>query len=284
MKCKLFNQIQRLFCSQAEVEPFPAKDDFQRHYREVFGGIVDKYLISYEEGDGENPYRLIVYIDAENDIDWIIKNEKATLSPEILQKRSLSLAKLDIAQSTPCLNLTDSVIMTFKKMLGAGYDAALHDNFEVVDPIIDQALQFIRERNREQGRFWVLLSSTLLVSLSCIVVGKLIMMHCCHEEWLLGILMGILGAYISIWSRYGKLDLTGLAMKQLYIWESFTRIFSGAIFSAFGICLLKSEILFQDFVHEHLTFGCMIIGFIAAFNERFIPSIVEKIAKNEEDE
>ena len=110
------------------------------------------------------------------------------------------------------------------------------------------------------------------------------MMHCCHEEWLLGILMGILGAYISIWSRYGKLDLTGLAMKQLYIWESFTRIFSGAIFSAFGICLLKSEILFQDFVHEHLTFGCMIIGFIAAFNERFIPSIVEKIAKNEEDE
>ena len=53
--------IKRKFCKERWEEPY---DDNQRRYRETFG-IVDKFLLNYV---GE---KFIVFIDRDNDIDWV---------------------------------------------------------------------------------------------------------------------------------------------------------------------------------------------------------------------
>jgi len=73
------------FATQAE-DKFPAKDEHQMAYRKEFGNIVDQYLIFYknEEFNGKH-YKSIVFIDSENDIDWI--DDGDNLSEDEMKKR-----------------------------------------------------------------------------------------------------------------------------------------------------------------------------------------------------
>mgnify|MGYP007093436052 FL=1 len=93
-------------------------------------------------------------------------------------------------------------------MLGAGYESALYGNFDSVQSWIDQALLFLKARNKEQSRFLILLVSTF------IVVMSLIAGYFCDvfsDEQIVGLELGVLGSYVSIWSRFGKMNMTGLA-------------------------------------------------------------------------
>lgn len=60
------------FITKTLEEQYPPKDSYQREYRQKFGGIIDKYLIYHSEDDNEE---VLIYIDTENDVDWIIKKE-----------------------------------------------------------------------------------------------------------------------------------------------------------------------------------------------------------------
>lgn len=51
---------------------------------------------------------------------------------ELIKERDKWLANLNIAQASPCLNLSEKNIMKFKIMLGAGYESALYGNFDSV--------------------------------------------------------------------------------------------------------------------------------------------------------
>ena len=259
-------------------EMYPAKDDYQREYRGYFGNIVDKYLIWHEK-DGEK--QLIIYIDVENDIDWIDKREEI-LSPEEQQKMDECLNMLDIAQSKPYVNLSDVSILNFKKMLGTGYNAALHHHYDLVQPVINEAVNFLKQRNREEARILFLKSTSAIVFFS-LLIFCISFFHTAsmYKEWYSGIIMGILGAYISIWLRYGRVYMIGLSSKELYYLESAARLLSGAVFAIVGVLLLKCGFLFKDLTENHMLYSCGLIGFIAGFNERFIPSIAEKMVKNE---
>lgn len=57
------------FNKQDSDEFYPPKDEYQRKYRQAFEGVVDKYLIHH--CDDENA-KILIYIDPENDIDWIM--------------------------------------------------------------------------------------------------------------------------------------------------------------------------------------------------------------------
>lgn len=250
---------------------YPAKDEYQVMYRKEFEGIIDKYLICHESDDRR---KLIVYIDAENDIDWIIKDEQH--DEERDKKRQAYITKLDAAQAFPVSNLSDSNIVRFKIILGAGYNAALHDNYELVQPSIDKALNFIKERNMEESRYLILSCSTLLILifiLLSLIIGSLYFIH--YKEWIIGILLGITGAYVSIWNRSGKMDLTGLGTKRIHYLEAFARLFCGGIFAYIGMLLIKSNLLSS--IYTQTNAFMYIITFIAGFNERFIATIIEHI-------
>lgn len=141
-------------------ELYPPKDEYQKKYRQAFDGIVDKYLIYHCEDENA---KILIYIDLDNDIDWIMKKDPLDGNEELNQERNKWLANLDIAQASPCLNLSEKNIMKFKIMLGAGYESALYGNFDSVQSCIDQALLFLKARNKEQSRYIILSVSTTIV-------------------------------------------------------------------------------------------------------------------------
>ena len=276
MVCKkTFKFIMVWFKKKTLAEKYPPKDDFQQKYRESFGGIVDKYLIYFCEDDDEN---MVIFIDAENDVDWIVKKDPLT-SDEDQKKKMEYLARLDVAQASPCLNLSERNIMKFKIMLGAGYEAALHGNFDVVQPTIDQALKFLKDRNKEQGRFLMLIDSTIIILVGLGMVG---FTGLWKNDWVDGCALGVLGAYVSVWSRSGNTNLSGLSSTCIYLLEAFARLFCGAIFAFMAMLLLDTGLVLKDCA-DNWAYHC-IIGFIAGFNERFVPSIIEKVTSETNNE
>ena len=106
----------KLFAITPE-EKYPAMNNIQKEYREEFGGIVDQYLISYSSDRKEKPdgYHRIVYIDADNDIQWRVEKED-TLTEEDQKSRNQAMSKLRIAQSLPVQNLSHEEIINYKKI------------------------------------------------------------------------------------------------------------------------------------------------------------------------
>ena len=187
--------------------------------------IKDKYLIEYELEDAptqENPKRkigYIVFIDYQNDCDW--KDErnhnKIFDGEEGRKKFAKAICDLNVAHATPCNNLSEEEILIFKKMIGAGYALALNGEFESIPPLIEKATEYLRLRNKECARKYFLVSSGL-VAMAVIIFwlcAKFWLQLSCLD-WITGICMGILGSFVSIWTRYGQMALTGLSSRCLH--------------------------------------------------------------------
>lgn len=268
------------------ADKYPALDENQQKYREEFGNIVDKYLIYYDTRRDEqhlDAYHRIVYIDAENDVDWQVDGEE--LREEEMKSRQSAISKLDVAQALPVQNLSEREILTYKKLLGSGYNLALSGNFEDVENVIDEAMQYRNDRNKEKSRWLLLASATVYLILIVIVCG--LSVHCLevnpHFEIIIGTIMGAVGAYVSIWSRYGKLDMTGLGAKSLHYLESFSRMLIGAIFAFVLLAALKSGIVFSGLIDcEHVLPVSLVLGFFAGFSEKFVPSVLESFVHKSE--
>lgn len=270
----IYSKWNNVFSVKAE-DKYPAKDAHQEEYRREFGNIVDQYLIYYDSNEEEN-FREIVYIDAENDIDWFIIGDKA--SKEDKQIRHKYIAKLDTAHAASVQNLSKEEIINFKKILGVGYSAALHCNWDKVDTAIANAIEYKDARNKERSRKMLLSSASLYLSI--LVIAFLLFIHNVtkhpHMDMFWGILMGALGSYVSIWMRYGKMDLTGLGTPSLHYLESFARILIGVIFAIVLIFAVKSGIILNNFlngVDERILFS--LVGFCAGFSEKLVPTVME---------
>lgn len=267
---------------------YPARDKQQIKYRAEFGDIVDKYLIYYDsdrDDNHPNAFHRIVFIDADNDIDWFEDGNDA-LTEEQIVERNRNIAKLDVLHSAPTQNLSSDEVFTFKKMLGSGYSAALSGDTVTVDYAIQEAEKYRNDRNKERSRWLLLTAATfyLLVIATLYVLFLHYMKEHPHFELFTGIVMGAVGSYVSIWSRYGKLDMTGLGTRWLHYLESMARMVIGAIFAFVIICALKSGLVFTDLTNsEHLLCLYIVLCFIAGFSEKFVPSVLESFINKKED-
>lgn len=271
----------KLFAITPE-EKYPAMNNIQKEYREEFGGIVDQYLISYSSDRKENPdgYHRIVYIDAENDIQWRVNDQ---LSEEDQKNRNQAMSKLRIAQSLPMQNLSHEEIINYKKILGMGYNAALINDWPEVDVAIREAEKYRNGRNKERSRYILLTAATFYVLL--FGVAYAVAWYCCKwkETCMIGMMMGAVGAYVSIWTRYGKMDLTGLGTKSLHHLEAFSRILIGVIFALLVVFMQNSGIIFGNIGNTSDTICLLaILGFCAGFSEKWIPSILERFMSDSE--
>lgn len=270
-------------------DKYPALDDDQRKYRSEFGNIVDKYLIYYRnDADEKNePYKRIVYIDVENDIDWDERGDDPKNPPteEMKKQRLAALSKLNVEQAMPVQNLSEEEIFTFKKLLGEGYNAALSYNFEQVEMAIREAEKYRSDRNKERSRWLLLTAATLFLFL--LVMGYILFVVCTehpHFELISAVFMGAMGSYVSIWSRYGKMDMTGLGTRWLHYLEAVSRMGIGAIFAFVIICALKSGLVLQELNNgAHLLSLYMALGFVAGFSEKFVPSVLESFVYKSEN-
>ncbi len=275
--CKaLFNCISNCF---KKKEPYVDPD--RVFYRNFFN-IIDDYLIEYcieqEEGE-EKETGYIVYIDPENDIDWKDTRTKKDWTPDEKKKWAQSIAKLNDAHAEPTGHLSFETIRAFKLKIGAGYVLAMNRSFDEIDKVITEALRFLRHRNAEKSRQLFLTYSTICV---LIILGLWIWnteVKVVYEDWALSLFFGTLGSYFSIWTRYGKLVMTGLSTKILHFLETLTRLIIGAISASVLILAVRCGIILPKMAETAPLWFFGLVGFAAGFSERMIPSLMEKLSK-----
>lgn len=270
-----------MFNSQDHKPDLKAKDCSQQTYREFFR-IKDKFLIHCEIDD-ENKTGFIVFIDSDNDLDYLDKRDHKDWKENEKDQLSQSIAQLQIAEATPHLNLSEDQVLAFKRRLGGGYVMALHRNFGGVDGIIRDAVTFLLQRNREQARI-MFLESAGVVALAVAVASMAMYCHGLSNKWLFGIAFGVLGAFTSIWTRYGRQSMTGLATRWLHYLESASRLFIGAVFGVVAMFAIKCGLLFSGIEQDIEVFAYSLTSFAAGFSERFVPSLIEKFINNEDAE
>lgn len=258
----------------------PIIDQNRKDYQKFFGvEESEQYLIYYTmDEDAKTGY--IVFIDNENDLDYIDKRDKSTWNPAEIQSFQRCLGKLQQAEASPTLNLSHKQILAFKQILGRGYLQILEKDFSEVDTVIKDALQYLRQRNIEAARE-LFLTCAGTIALVAAIAGLILYFTGNRNVWLYGILFGILGAFVSIWTRYGKEEMTGLASRSLHYMESISRLFVGAIAAVIIMFAIRSGLMLAIGESSNLFFIYCVFGFAAGFSERLLPSLIERIIKNE---
>lgn len=256
-------------------------DENRKEYRKRFG-IVDKYLIGLDynpKNEDDNGY--IVFIDYQNDLNYI---DFRNIGDDIKEKQLQWIAKLQHAEASQCKHLPENQQLDFKRMLGAGYIHVLNENYDEIDDVIGEAKAYLKRRNREHSRYIFLTSGLPAVTIAGIV-GLILYLTGVYNPWYFGIIFGIMGAFVSIWTRYGKVQFTGQARCTLHILECYSRITIGTIFAFIAMASIKCQLILPELTepnptdHEQL-YAFILVSFIAAFSERFIPSIVERITND----
>ena len=260
-------------------------DDNQKEYRKKFG-ITDKYLLEYviDDKDGaDNSF--IIFIDHEYAIDWIDNRDRSTWDKDDLSKFHDYTARLEMIQSYPIFNLTNKEKLAFKIMLGAAYILVFHRRFEHVDEAISKAVSFFEKRSSENARKYCLSYSGGLTFVGCMAMLLFRSYECLESQtfmWSFAVFMGALGAYVSIWGRYTRYELEGVSSKWLYVLESLSRLFIGGIFAFIALLIIKCGLAFPFVNADIEIYAYALCGFAAGLNERFIPSLVEKMTVNKQ--
>ena len=268
---RLIQCLKKKFCKEDWREP---RDKNQEEYRKTFG-IVDKFLLNYE-GD-----KFIVYIDGENDIDWVETTDFKGFNDDEKKSFYESIAKLDRSQAYPCMLLKEEYVLSFKRILGAGYVAAFHKSFDTIDDTIEEAKKYVRHRNLERARQIYLSWAgvfTLLAIAFFFCVHHITNLQFMSEKVVAVIVSGIAGAYFSIWTRYKDLLMKGFSTRSLLALEAVSRLFVGSISAYLIYIAFQCQIVFNVLSNLEGVYVCSFLGFLGGFCERFVPSLVESFA------
>ncbi len=260
-------------------------DAKQKEYREFFK-IEDKELIYYEKNDATadaDKDGYIIFINMHDHLDYVDYRKKDKVSIEEKKNFQRCLGKLKAAEATPCMNLSEKQFIAFRQHLAPAYLLIFQWEFNGVDDIIKDALQFIRQRNMEKSRELVMQSAGI-VALLASIIGFIIYMMGNRDYWFYGIIFGILGSYVSVWSRCGNVKMTGLASVNLHILESFSRMFIGAIAAVIVMFIARSGLMLDIGGEQEIFYLYCVFSFAAGFSERFVPSLIEKIINKEIEE
>lgn len=263
------------------IDKLKASDVDQERYRAFFK-IEDRYLIQYRI-DETKQEGFIVFLDEEYDIDWV-DTRTDFFSDEEEKVKQQWIAKLDAVHMEPCSNISEEDRLTFKKKLAIGYELVMVKCFGDVQAVIEECYRFVKSRNREVSRSLFLLASAPMAIIAIAVIILDIDVIKWHQAWVTGFCTGILGAFVSIWTRYGKKSMTGLSSRWLHIAEALCRLLVGAIFALVAIFAVKCGLLLSNIDVSLMIYTSALIGFVAGFSERFVPSLVEKIAKDESED
>lgn len=257
-------------------KPLPITDANRKAYQSFFGIETSEQYLIYYTMDEEADTGYVVFIDNENDLNYKDKRDKSTWTEVEVQSFQRCLGKLQQAEASPCNNLRKKQLLAFKQILGRAYLQILEKDFAEVDTVILEAKEYLRQRNIEAARELFLASAGSVALASAITGLTLYFLNYCNV-WLYGILFGILGSFFSIWTRYGKEEMTGLASKSLHYLESISRLFIGAIAAVIVMFAVRSGLMLAIGNQGNLFFLYCVLGFAAGFSERLVPSLIEKI-------
>lgn len=250
--------------------------------KDKWGLLKLKFLIIDTE-------EFIVFIDHNNDIDWITSKEYDAKGHCSLKKHHKVLNLVALLECKPIVQLSENDMINFKRLIGEALARSLKHDYKKAFSILVHAEKFLIDRGSELSRKWYLKRAgltTFIVSivgvilwifreLSVFVLGETVFLIS------LSMVSGAIGALLSIIFRMGNESIDCLAGKDLHELESMYRIIAGMLSAFLASLLLKSEI-FLSIISKtnNISLFMIAIGFVAGMSERYAPSILAKLEKS----
>lgn len=250
--------------------------------KDKWGQLDLKHLILDTE-------EFIVFIDNDNDLDWITTEEYDAKGHQSSEKHHETLNMVALLECKPIVQLSENDIVNFKRLLGEALARSLKHDYKKASIILVHAENFLVDRGKELSRKWYLnragLTSLIMSAIGVILwIFRAISVNVLGESAFLislSMVSGAIGALLSIIFRMGNESIDCLAGKELHELESMYRIIAGMLSAFLASLLLRSEIFLPVFSKtNHVALSMIAIGFIAGMSERFAPSILAKLEKN----
>lgn len=242
--------------------------------------VFYRYLVRWEYDDTKRGF--IVYVSDNNEAEWKDTRDASDFKKLKLDKAKVysKLTELKALISEPHSHLPERDITDYMKFVGTAYWLALVGLFDEVEDVKDKANKFLCQRNKEYVRFSHLLILNVVVLFTALIVLMAYMVGKKYVDldYVYGISMGVFGAYIASWRKYGEDENIKGYSKWRYFIESFSRLLVGAVFAVVALFAVNCGMLFE-IKGEH-TSVYAIVGFIAGFSENFIPNKIGTVMKN----
>ena len=234
----------------------------------------------------------IVFIDNENQLDWITSDEYDNHGYADPSKHNSIMHQVAVLECKPNGDLSEKIIIDFKRLLGEAISSSLSGDYDTAEKILADTAQFIQSRGEELSRQWYLSSAgrwTLYILIAGIIawllrdnltllVGKTFFISS------MAMTAGALGALLSIIMRMGEEKLDIHAGKTIHELESTYRIFAGMLSAFLLVLAVSSEAIFPGLSKvNNPDIFLIFIGFIGGMSERLAPSISSKIEGKSEE-
>ncbi len=233
----------------------------------------------------------LVYIDTEDELICKEKGDLSEVTNYDMEEDNKTYEYIRKVQTSPTKILSKDDKYTFLQKLGYAHGLRYWCGYEQAVQLANDAKEFVEKRNMNTTRNLTLTFATMIV---CIALAPVLIMFSLPQftfggeyEWTLqifiSIVMGLMGAYSSLWFRYPSLEeLTYGGRFGLFI-RTFSRLTLGAFSAMVSLLLVRMGLLFGSF--EYATGAIGLAGYIAGFSERFIPSLFKKsLESNKIDE
>lgn len=232
----------------------------------------------------------IVCLDKEFDVDWKTSDEydKNGHNDEVEFNKILN--NVALFESRPQHHLKNENRKSFRRMLGESVARALAHDYKSAESILEQAQDFLLDRSREKSREWYLTTCALSTMVICLIISIIFLFReeislsfgIRNLDLLVSIIGGTIGAFMSITLRLGKSSIEADSGVYLHILESISRTIAGSIAGILSGVLIKIGILMPAFnTGDSILLTLFSMGFVAGASERFIPSFISKIEKEE---
>lgn len=236
-----------------------------------------------------NPYK----------IAWEEKNGTMATTPDLYNRRMKWLSYLEYRKEFPIAELPDDEKKAFNIMLAAGYWAALTNTFEEVENAKKIAFDYVWSRLLGRTRHLSNKIASIAAFIALALLGTLVLIHwqehkglfsflfnihhtyTCLCPWIAAALMGIVGAFVSIWNVNKETEVANYFKPEMTIFRTCCRLLLGiALAIIAAICYHKGVINFFG-LHDGLALFSL-LGFMAGYSERWIMGIVDKLAHESE--
>lgn len=259
--------------------------DFLKLSEKEIKEIYKSATMPYKDDENKVAGAFVVFLDRNDRLRYC--EDKYVANEKDFEFRNC-IGKITSLNAQP-LNVEDeSSRRNFHEMLSCAYAQASHGNLPSAYMFVGKAKEYYKSITTERARKcslnttgWIVIVCSILIFVT-IYVKTIFSVNIPYYDWLVGMYMGILGASVSIWQRYGRIEFTGYAPKYLYKLEIGARIIYGLISSIVLIAAVKdgwittARLVPPNNITLH---SVMIMGFLAGFFERMIPSIAEQFAK-----